>query len=323
MIKKLGIAIVGCGQFGNKRAQAVATNQHARLVGVFDPDQDRANQVAATHSVTSFTSMTELLNHPEVDGVVISSPNYLHASQSIVALARRKHVLCEKPAGICRQDFVDLLNQIEKNDHAVNWQYGYNHRFFDPIIQLRHWLDSSAIGELQTIELAIASSRNKDASPWFTNHQLSGGGTLIDNGHHVIDLLLWLVPGRWHVVSAICSPHSSTSVETDASLQLNQGTISATITSQWHSAPHYLSIRVKGQTGTITITDETATLATTATTIHTFPLVPGSAVRAEIDNWLTESIDHPKVSAQKNVAMAAAIYDLIATAYSLNQHDTR
>lgn len=322
MTKKFGVAIIGCGQFGSKRAQAIHSNHHTQLVGVFDPDQARAQQLATTHHTTCFHSLESLLTNSTVDGVVISSPNYLHATQSKMALLQHKHVLCEKPAGISSANFADLTTVIENGDLQKNWQYGYNHRFFEPVMQLKQWLNQAAIGSIQTIELTIASGRNKNSSPWFMDPLQSGGGTLIDNGHHLIDLLLWLLPGQWQVSAAATELLMDHQVESSATVSLSQNAIDARITSKWQTAQHYLSILVKGERGTIVITDEAAILETTTTAQKKFPLVPGLAVQVEINDWLKNSTLQPGLNALQNLTTASKIYDLITSAYTFSKHDS-
>ncbi len=323
MTKKFGVALIGCGQFGSKRAKAVhSSNQHAQLIGVFDPDHARAQELAGRYQTTCFPSLESLLADSAVDGVIISSPNYLHASQSIAALAQQKHVLCEKPAGISTVNFNDLSATIKGVELQKNWQYGYNHRFFDPVTQLKEWLDQTAIGAVQTIEMTIASGRNEATSTWFSDPQQSGGGTLIDNGHHLFDLLLWLLPGQWQVVTAATELLPKFQVESLAEVSLVQNSIKAHIVSKWQASQHYLSIVVIGEKGTITITDETAKLDSSSNTQLQYPIVPGSAVQAEISDWLYNSLHQPKLNALQNLESATIIYDLITTAYTFSTHDS-
>lgn len=322
MTKKFGVAIIGCGQFGNKRAKAIHSNQQTQLVGVFDPDQTRAQLLATSYLTHCFASIEALLADSTVDGVVISSPNYLHATQSRLALLHHKHVLCEKPAGISELDFTDLAAVIENKVSQTNWQYGYNHRFFEPVLQIKQWLNQAAVGAIETVDMTIASGRNKNSSPWFMDPQQSGGGTLIDNGHHLIDLLLWLLPGQWQVSAAATELLIDHQVESSATVSLNQNAIDARITSKWQTAQHYLSILVKGERGTIVITDEAAILETTTTTQKEFPLVPGLAVQAEINDWLKNSTLQPGLNALQNLTTASKIYDLITTAYTFSEHDS-
>lgn len=319
MSKQFGVAIIGCGQFGSKRANAITANSSLRLIGVYDPNNARATTLAETYHVQQFLNIKALLSHPLVDGVVISSPNYLHAEQSILALLQHKHVLCEKPAGICRNDF-DMLTATINRVSQSNWQYGFNHRFFEPVIQLKQWLDQDIVGAIDSIELSIASGRNKDSSQWFTNSQLSGGGTLIDNGHHCIDLLLWLLPEQWQVTAALIEPTSSQTVEQYAHLMLATQKIEAVITSRWQSAENYLSIIVRGKKGKITIGDETALLTThTDTSSINIPLKPGSAICTEVEYWRKHSVHNPAKYSKENLQAASAIYTIIADAYSRAQ----
>lgn len=321
MSDEFGVAIIGCGQFGSKRANAAMQNPRLQLIGVFDPNHERAKELAHLHHVRCFANIYEVLNNSFVNGLIISSPNYLHSQQSIAGIAHAKHILCEKPAGIGRQDFLQLAAALKKNHHHSNWQYGYNHRFFEPVVQLKQWLDQKSIGTIQSLELSIASGRDKPASSWFMNPEQSGGGTLIDNGHHLFDLLLWLMPRPWSVTTVNMVFNRDKKIETEAHVRLDTKNCVAYITSKWQRAQHYLNIKVAGTLGTITISDETACLdnANGQAIHHEYPIKPGLAVKIEIEDWLNNSLHQPALNASQNLHTATTIYEFIEKAYSQSQ----
>lgn len=319
MTNTLGIAISGCGQFGTKRAQAVSTNSFTRLIGVYDPDKTKAKQFAKNFHTKCFSSFEELIDEQAVQAVIISSPNNLHAHQSRQALLQHKHVLCEKPAGINQHDFNALSSVLLGLKTKQHWQYGYNHRFFEPIQQLKEWLDRSEIGHVLELNLKIASGRNHSTQSWFTDLKQAGGGTLIDNGHHLFDLLLWLMPNAWEVMSAIIHKPTNQDTEDQALVVLEADEVRASIQSQWLNQTYYLTIEAIGENGKIIVTDQSAVLEssiTNSTKEERYTIRPGYAVTTELNDWLSHCQSQNVMDTTQNLIQANKIYNLIASAYA-------
>ena len=314
------VAIIGCGQFGYKRAKAVLACDHLKLVGVYDQSANQAQIISTDTNAHVYPTFASVLTDPMVDGVIICTPNYLHASQSTKALAAGKHVLCEKPAAITTADLESLSTVINANKKN-NWQYGQNHRFFDSIQQVKNWLDQQLIGEVQQIEFAIHSGRNKSTKTWFANEQQAGGGTLIDNGHHLLDLLYWFLPSHtWRLCNVVLSHQPHEVVESKALITIAAKNSIAKISSYWETATDYLKIRVVGKTGIITATDHGAQLHTQNQHEECeYPTIPGLALQSELQLWVKHCLQYPHVHAAQNVAAAQKIVTLIQSTYAIDK----
>lgn len=183
----MNIAIIGCGAVGKKRAQHLAG---ARLVHCVDTDLSRAAQVAVSCGCTSGADWRPLLDRTDVDAVVIATPQALHAEIMRAAISAGIHVLVEKPAARHVEELVDLRQLAAK--HNVRVRVGFNHRYHRAFQQARRLVDSGALGPLMFLRARYGhGGRVGYADEWRAQPQRSGGGELLDQGVHLIDLARW------------------------------------------------------------------------------------------------------------------------------------
>ncbi len=316
---QFNIAIVGCGQFGHKRAAATLACDELQLIGVYDQDALQAQNIAASTQSHIYPTFEAVLADHKVAGVIICTPNYLHARQSVAALRAGKHVLCEKPAGISNSDLKSLATAINSSQ-KMNWQYGQNHRFFESTSQVKKWLSQQKIGELTNIELKINSGRNKSTQTWFANEKKSGGGTLIDNGYHLLDLLSWYLPEQdWQLREVILNRQAKSAVESTAVVMLDAGSIAVKIACYWETADNYLTIQITGKNGTITATDHSSVLHSNKhQSNQEYTCIPGSAIQSELKTWVANCRHQPQTHALQYLATAQKTARLIQSVYDAN-----
>ena len=185
-----GVGIIGCGRIGHKRADALGKG---RLVACADRDGIRAKALADRSGVAkAYGNWRELLTLSEVDIVVIATLHDSLAELTLAAIAAGKHVLVEKPAARNCAELEPVMAAAQR--HGVKVRVGFNHRYHPAFIQARALFDAGALGELMFIRARYGhGGRLGYEKEWRANPALSGGGELIDQGSHLIDLSRWFL----------------------------------------------------------------------------------------------------------------------------------
>ena len=213
-------AIIGCGLVGRKRLASLRPGQ---LVVTCDLDKRRAQAlVDIAGSGKVITKVEEAVSHPEVDAVVVSTPNGSLARVASLAIRSGKHVLVEKPAAISVREITELIELARHSSSCV--RVGYNHRFHPAVQKARKLVDAGAIGPLMFIRGRYGhGGRPGYESEWRADPAISGGGELIDQGVHVIDLSSWFL-GEFSCVKGHAETYFwNMPVEDNAFLSLQTG----------------------------------------------------------------------------------------------------
>ncbi|NCD32460.1 MAG: Gfo/Idh/MocA family oxidoreductase [Spartobacteria bacterium] len=178
----MGIAIIGCGLIGRKRALAL---QHASLRVCADTNMAVAKALAKDFGAETASGWRDAISRDDVDAVIVSTSNDSLAKISIEALNRRKHVLLEKPAGRSCTEIEAIIDAAEKANRRV--RVGFNHRYHPSFIKAFELLP--ALGPLMFLRATYGhGGRVGYENEWRMNPDISGGGELIDQGVHLIDL---------------------------------------------------------------------------------------------------------------------------------------
>jgi predicted dehydrogenase len=186
-----GVAIVGCGLIGQKRARALGPN--GRLVICADLDRRRAEALAATApGATATTDWHQAIRADGVDIVVVATTNDMLAEISHEAVEAGKHVIVEKPAARSVSEIDAVIDAAKRGRRRV--RVGFNHRYH-PALQKAHALvGSGAAGELMFLRGRYGhGARVGYDREWRADPATSGGGELIDQGVHLIDLSRWFL----------------------------------------------------------------------------------------------------------------------------------
>lgn len=186
----LRFAIVGCGLIGRKRAKALPAGA---LAVACDLVLERATSlVHDAGSGRATQDVKEAVNDPSVDAVIVSTLNSSLAEISGQALAAGKHVLVEKPAATSTAEIDRLRALAEQKKLCV--RVGFNHRYHPALLKARELIDLGAIGPLMFLRARYGhGGRLGYEREWRADPKLSGGGELIDQGVHLIDLASWFL----------------------------------------------------------------------------------------------------------------------------------
>jgi predicted dehydrogenase len=186
--KPFGIGIIGCGLIGKKRVKALG--EGGRLVACADIDINRAKSLAAKSNASVFEDWKALLKLPEVEIVVIATLHNSLAQITLAALEAGKHVLVEKPAARLAKELELVIEASKQSEVKVH--VGFNHRYHRSLRKAREIIDSGELGELMFIRARYGhGGRVGYDKEWRAKPELSGGGELIDQGPHLIDLSRW------------------------------------------------------------------------------------------------------------------------------------
>ena len=212
------MAIVGCGLIGAKRAAALAPGDE--LLACYDVDERATARLAVEHGANACTSLDELLaNGPEV--VVVATVHDQLAALAEQALLAGAHVLVEKPAGVSSAQVERLIQCQGQSGRLV--KVGFNHRFHPGIARAVEEVHSGKHGELMYLRGRYGhGGRLGYDREWRAQPERSGGGELIDQGMHLLDLTHWIA-GPLALQSALLRTHFwDTPVEDNAVLVLGE-----------------------------------------------------------------------------------------------------
>lgn len=198
-----GLALIGCGYIGKKRAAALS---RARLLYACDLDAGRAEALAQTvpGCRVSIDHRTALVD-PDVTAVIVATLNVSLAPIALHAVQAGKHVLVEKPGAINAAQLREVQAAAARTGARV--RLGYNHRFHPSLRQARELIDRGALGPLMFLRGRYGHGGRKGYEhEWRADPRLSGGGELIDQGVHLIDLASWFL-GDFAKIDGHCATY--------------------------------------------------------------------------------------------------------------------
>ena len=186
----LGVGIVGCGLIGQKRAKALGAG--GKLVACADLDAERAKNLAYGTGAQVYLDWRELVASRSVDVVIIATLHDSLAEITLAAAQAGKHVLVEKPAARSAAELTPVIAAMKQ--HGIKVHVGFNHRYHRSLLKAKEIVDSGALGELMFVRSRYGhGARVGYEKEWRSNRALSGGGELIDQGPHLIDLSRWFL----------------------------------------------------------------------------------------------------------------------------------
>lgn len=258
---KIGYGIIGCGNGGHLLAKAIKLQPNAELKAVVSRNPVKAERFAQKFGADKwYTDYYKLLRSQDIDAVCISTPHYLHAQMTLDAFEDGKHVLCDKPMAVDLEEADMMINVTEKADMKLG--VVFQQRFSDPSQKLRNAIDNDVMGNLIFGEARAIMPRDQhyyDSRKWCGGWDTAGGGVLISQAIHSIDLLRWFMgPSKsvWVQIDTVGHQIEVEDIATGA-IQFKNGAfgiVSATTTPFLGPSQEYL--KISGANGFVVLEED-------------------------------------------------------------------
>ena len=244
------VGIVGAGLQGRRRAQALKAVGGSSLVIVADARQDAAATLAAHTGCLATPAWEDVVVRDDVEAVIVCTPPHLHAEIAVAAMNADKHVLCEKPLARTVEEARAMVRAAR--ECGVRLKCGFNLRHHPAIRQVRQWYDDGAIGGIDWIRCRYGiGGRAGYDQDWRANAGMSGGGQLMDQGVHTLDLCRWFLGDFAEVVGFLATsfwPIAPLEDNAFALLRTAGGQV-ASIHASWTQWKPLFSFEVSGNDG--------------------------------------------------------------------------
>lgn len=212
----LRVGIVGCGCIFTMHATSADYLKNSQLVGVCDIKKDRADKAAAKYNCKAYYDYREMINKDNIDVVHICVPHYLHPIISKYAIEAGVNVLCEKPMSIKYEDAVENVALAEKN--GVKYGIIFQCRYNDSSKLVKEKIEDGTLGKIISARVVLTWCKPDEyysLSDWKGTWDKEGGGVLIDQAIHSIDLANWFINDEIDTVQAHLSNRGHNIMEVD------------------------------------------------------------------------------------------------------------
>jgi predicted dehydrogenase len=197
------IILIGHGNISEKYVAAIACfPEKAILAGVVGRNAEKCGRFAKEHGISVYgTSIVDVAERSRATAAVICTPNALHYEGVMEASRLGLHCLCEKPMDISPERQREMVQSCR--DHNVRLGVSYMRRFIPHIRELKSWIDSGRLGRIMVVDAVIKHFRTKEYyDSWHGTWELDGGGPFMQQGSHLLDMVLWLAGGYREVLTA-------------------------------------------------------------------------------------------------------------------------
>jgi predicted dehydrogenase len=202
--EKLKIGIIGVGLQGRRRAEALKQFSDAELVVVADVLLQKAKLLAEEMGCETTDNWEDMVARQDIDVVAVCTPPNWHLSMCTAALEQGKHVLCEKPLARNPEEAGQILATAREN--GLKLKGGFNLRHHPGMKQAWEWFEQGIIGEPFSIRICYGiGGRPGYDKEWRANGEIAGGGQLMDQGMHAIDLSRWFLGDFSEVVGFLAT----------------------------------------------------------------------------------------------------------------------
>jgi scyllo-inositol 2-dehydrogenase (NADP+) len=241
----LGLAVLGLGGMGEEHVRRLAGLGEFRVEGSFDiarARQERARELG----LRPYPSLGRLLADPAVSVVLVATPNDAHKELSIAALRAGKHVICEKPVALSSAELEEILGEAKRAGRLFTVHQ--NRRWDEDYLTIKRILEEGSLGRLWHLETRVQGSRGIPGD--WRKEARRGGGMLLDWGVHLLDRLVFLLPGP--IETVYCRFHYPTGQEVDEGFHLllsfasGQAALVEVSTCHYQSLPLWLAVGTRG-----------------------------------------------------------------------------
>ena len=213
-MKKLKVGIAGYGIVGKRRKNCIDRSEYSEVVAVCDKSYTASGKT--DDGINFFPTYSELIQE-DLDAILVCMPNQIAAEVTIAGLKAGLHTFCEKPPGRTVDDITSVI-KIEKQNPALKLMYGFNHRYHDSVQEALKLIRSGEMGKLINMRGVYGKSQliTFNQPDWRTDRSIAGGGVLLDQGIHMVDLMRLFAGDFVDVHSFISNDHWGYDVEDNA-----------------------------------------------------------------------------------------------------------
>jgi predicted dehydrogenase len=247
------ISIAGCGKVAHLHAKAIHNIKNAKLAGVWSRTPATAKNFASQYKTKAFADINQMVNESESDLVIVCTPHPFHRQPAVAAAEAGANVLVEKPLASDLQDCDAIIN-------ACRVRYGMlgvisQRRWFPPVRRVKEAIDAGKIGKPVLAEVTLLGWRDKayyDSDSWRGTWKDEGGGVLVNQSPHQLDILLWLmgdvdeVYGIWRNLN---HPYIEVDDTAIAIVKFKSGAIGNILVSNSQKPGIYGKVHVHGENG--------------------------------------------------------------------------
>ncbi len=261
--KKFGFGIVGAGTISDIHALAIRNIPEAALIGVYSTTKSKSDAFAAKYDCTSYDSLGALLAVPEIDIVCVCTPSGVHLEPAVESLKAGKHCVIEKPLEVTLERCDEIIDLAGKTGLKV--AVIFPSRFYEASQQIKNAIQQERFGNLVFGDAYVKWSRSEayyKSAAWRGTWKLDGGGALMNQGIHSVDLLQWYM-GNVTSVQSITANRRHNSIEVEdtvvSTLEFENGAL-GTIACSTAVYPGALKrIEIMGTTGTAILEESSLT----------------------------------------------------------------
>lgn len=265
MSKQFNAAIVGCGAIYQNHVAGIQSSENARLVALCEINPDKTAALATLHQLPVYLEYSRLLEDPSIDVIHLCVPHWLHTPMACQALKAGKHVFCEKPSAISPAE-ITMLREAKKQSGKMVGVCLQN-RYNESSIRCKSLLESGKLGAITGGRATVFWSRDAayyQESGWRGKLDTEGGGVLINQSIHTLDLLQWLIGGRVRALTGSCSTKFLTGIievedTADALLLFESGARGVFFATNSYVVNAPVEIEVQCEKGSVKITGNTLT----------------------------------------------------------------
>ena len=239
--------IIGYGVMGQIRHQTCNLIDEFEVKKIYD-----INSSLISNKELIALTPDEIINDPSIDVIFIATPNYLNKNLTVSSLKKNKNVFCEKPPALSSNDILD----IQKIEHDSTLMYGFNHRHHESVSKCKEIIESGEFGKILWLRGRYGKSVDHNFfKNWRADSSKSGGGILMDQGIHMLDLFLFFCGDFDVVKSVVSNSYWNSEIEDNvfAVLKNSKKNISASLHSTMTQWRHLFSLEIFLESGYMVI----------------------------------------------------------------------
>lgn len=251
MVLKIGV--IGCGVIGTRRAKIIQSSSDAKVVAVADTDINKAKSLSSQLGCGYHNDWKNIISNKEIDAIIVSTTNNHLAKISFESVLSGKHVFCEKPLGTNVEEARKAVEEAKRRN--LVFKTGFTLRFHPGMQEVRDIIDKELIGRILFMRCRYGiTGRPGYENEWRAFPEISGGGELIDQGIHVIDLFRWFLGDFTKVCGSVSTMFWNMKVEDNAfAILTTPSNQIASMHVSWSQWNNLFSFEIFGSEGYVTM----------------------------------------------------------------------